>query len=648
MPILLLNGFMTIVAHTDDDLLFMNPDIATSIADGNVATTVFVTAGDAGLDDWYWQGREEGIKAAYAVMAGEDDWVDEVVPIEQNGAAYNIASSFLESAPEVRLYFMRIPDGGGFIEDPLDFETLARLEDGTRLSVDTIDEATTYTRADVVNVLAGLMEAHDPTAFRLQVAEGDGANGEHTDHVHATEFALEAMDEFSGDTYSVAHYVNYQTETLAPNLTPEEAAYSMEIMQAYAAHDPAVLDADGNLLPIYVAWTMRQYVDETYVVSDNEPDTDSSFSLGDEPDNFYFEIDPQTGELTPKDWFTANRTDAWDEDEDFIYNVTRITTPSDGSPATTELLRYEEQSVGPLVLLGDADVDDGPEDDGPAEEDPSEDDPIDDDPTDGDPEEDAPVEDEPDDEGPADEDPQPAQSSFYLGDHPDNFYFNIDTETGEITTKGWFSPSLLDAWDADEDYIYDVTRIETPNDGGPPTTELVQYDTEAEGVLTILDESSPTGDPDVDTDPMDDDTDPTDSTEDDTTGEDPADDDPTGDDPASDDPTPTLTYQLSGSDAFLFEMDSTNGDISTKDWFVPDFSDPWDQDENNIYEITRTGFDQTDTVASREFIRYEVLRTNELILVSSDDDILLPLMGGYAEDSPDQAELDDVQELLDA
>ena len=95
-------------------------------------------------------------------------------------------------------------------------------------------------------------------------------------------------------------------------------------------------------------------------------------------------------------------------------------------------------------------------------------------------------------------------------------------------------------------------------------------------------------------------------------------------------------------------MDSTNGDVSTKDWFTPDFADAWDQDENNIYEITRTGFDQTDTVASREFIRYEVLRTNELILVSSDDDILLPLMGGYAEDSPDQAELDDVQELLDA
>lgn len=51
MPTLLQNGVMTIVAHTDDDLLFMNPDIATSIAEGNVATTVFVTAGDAGVED---------------------------------------------------------------------------------------------------------------------------------------------------------------------------------------------------------------------------------------------------------------------------------------------------------------------------------------------------------------------------------------------------------------------------------------------------------------------------------------------------------------------------------------------------------------------------------------------------------------------
>ena len=600
MPTLLQNGVMTIVAHTDDDLLFMNPDIATSIAEGNVATTVFVTAGDAGVEDWYWQSREEGIKAAYALMAGEDDWVDEVVPIDQNGPEYEIASSFLESAPEVRLYFMRIPDGGGFIEDPEDFEPLARLEDGRRLEVDTIDGEATYAREDVVNVLAGLMEAHEPTAFRLQVAEGEGAEDEHSDHIHTTEFALEAMQEFSGDGYTVTHYVNYQTESLAPNLSPQDAAFSLEVMQAYAAFDPATLDADGNLFPIYVAWTGRQYIDETYVVSneDGEDDDDpvvlSTFTLGDDPDNFYFEIDADTGEITTKDWFVPTRYDALDQDEDFIYNVTRIETPLDGSPATSELIRYEEQTDGPLLVLDDA----------PADDDPVEDDPSDDDPANED-------------------DPQAAQSTFSLGEHPDNFYFNIDTETGEITTKGWFSSSLLDAWDQNEDYIYEVTRIETPDDGSAPSTELIRFDTEAEGVLAILDDTAPSDDP--------------------------VEDDPSDDDPVNDDPVATVTYEMSGADAFLFEMNSESGEVSTKDWFVPDFSDPWDQDENNVYEITRTGTDEDGAVASREFISYAVSRFDEMTQLSIVNDILLPLMSGDAAEVEEAvAEPDDAPEMADA
>lgn len=139
MPFLHQNGAMTIVAHIDDDLLFMNPDIAAGIAAGEGSSSVFVTAGDAGGEDWYWQGREEGAKAAYSLMAGADDWIDEVVTIEQVGKAFDVASSYLESAPEVRLYFLRIPDGAGAIADPADYDSLARLEDGTRATVDTVD-----------------------------------------------------------------------------------------------------------------------------------------------------------------------------------------------------------------------------------------------------------------------------------------------------------------------------------------------------------------------------------------------------------------------------------------------------------------------------------------------------------------------------
>ena len=62
---------MNIVAHQDDDLLFQSPDLIDTINDpGSCVTTAYVTAGDDGKGTAYWQGRESGMKAAYAQMAG--------------------------------------------------------------------------------------------------------------------------------------------------------------------------------------------------------------------------------------------------------------------------------------------------------------------------------------------------------------------------------------------------------------------------------------------------------------------------------------------------------------------------------------------------------------------------------------------------
>ncbi|HUJ61545.1 MAG TPA: PIG-L family deacetylase, partial [Kofleriaceae bacterium] len=72
-----------VVAHPDDDLLFMNPDIENSIATGNNVTVVVLTAGDVYVDDLakdcgkpshddpevYWRDRERGMLNAYAHMA---------------------------------------------------------------------------------------------------------------------------------------------------------------------------------------------------------------------------------------------------------------------------------------------------------------------------------------------------------------------------------------------------------------------------------------------------------------------------------------------------------------------------------------------------------------------------------------------------
>ncbi|WP_410721392.1 PIG-L family deacetylase, partial [Burkholderia sp. SIMBA_048] len=57
---------LAFVAHLDDDLLFMNPDIASNVAAGGCVRVVYLTASDAGEGDTYMLGRERGVRAAYA------------------------------------------------------------------------------------------------------------------------------------------------------------------------------------------------------------------------------------------------------------------------------------------------------------------------------------------------------------------------------------------------------------------------------------------------------------------------------------------------------------------------------------------------------------------------------------------------------
>ncbi|MFD0346121.1 PIG-L family deacetylase [Kitasatospora aburaviensis] len=61
-----------IVAHQDDDLLFMNPDLLNSIRSGTKTTTIYVTAGESNRKpaEPYARNRQVGVQLAYAAMAG--------------------------------------------------------------------------------------------------------------------------------------------------------------------------------------------------------------------------------------------------------------------------------------------------------------------------------------------------------------------------------------------------------------------------------------------------------------------------------------------------------------------------------------------------------------------------------------------------
>jgi LmbE family N-acetylglucosaminyl deacetylase len=53
-------GVLNVVAHPDDDLLFLSPALLVSLSSGAPVHTVFLTAGDDGRAEMYWHQRERG------------------------------------------------------------------------------------------------------------------------------------------------------------------------------------------------------------------------------------------------------------------------------------------------------------------------------------------------------------------------------------------------------------------------------------------------------------------------------------------------------------------------------------------------------------------------------------------------------------
>lgn len=100
------------VAHQDDDLLFISPEVQRLIRARCFVGTVYLTAGDAGRPfaggDSYVRRRERGLRAAYARMAGAaNHWFRADLTVRGR----DLVSYVLAGRPDVRLVFLRLPDG---------------------------------------------------------------------------------------------------------------------------------------------------------------------------------------------------------------------------------------------------------------------------------------------------------------------------------------------------------------------------------------------------------------------------------------------------------------------------------------------------------------------------------------------------------
>ncbi|MBA2541402.1 MAG: VCBS repeat-containing protein [Deltaproteobacteria bacterium] len=170
---------LAIVAHSDDDLVYLQPDQLERTRRGG-ATIVYVTDGRDDADR-----RHSGLMLAYSAATGFADWQCGWMPI----ADHFVEHCRLEDA-RLSLVFLGYPEGDPAGTDPT---SIARLWDGSlTVAISVGDLTASYTREDLIAVLTELVVLTQPNTVRtLDLA---GVHGlDHADHAITGAAALIAV-----------------------------------------------------------------------------------------------------------------------------------------------------------------------------------------------------------------------------------------------------------------------------------------------------------------------------------------------------------------------------------------------------------------------------------------------------------------------
>ncbi len=237
---------LNVVAHQDDDLLFINPAVSDDIAAGRCVATVFITAGDAGRRPAYWRSREMGAMAAYAAMADvPNDWFEDTMVV----GGHRIARLSLLRT-RIVLLFLRLPDAKG---NPLrPGESLKKLWRGDIVSIGALDSTERYTRVDLIETLTSLMDTYQPDEIRTLDYHGPYGDGDHADHHTAGYLTYEAQRQYRS-AHRISGYLGYPLDFRPENLSEEARDQKLAYFLAYAPFDAKVCQAAAACLSNFYA-----------------------------------------------------------------------------------------------------------------------------------------------------------------------------------------------------------------------------------------------------------------------------------------------------------------------------------------------------------------------------------------------------------
>jgi hypothetical protein len=246
---------MNIVAHEDDDLLFLSPDLIHDIQGGRCVRTVFVTAGDANLGLPYSNSRAKGARSAYARMAHVPSaWTISDAFI--SGHAITIYS--LRSYSRISLVFLKLPDGnfGGDGFSNNNYQSLRKLLAGAISDVRAIDGSNRFTNASLQSTLLKLIKDYRPDKLRTQ--DTNSGVTDHSDHR-----AVASLVERAHMRYTAPHtfisYIDYIDLFYPPNVFGADFVAKKKAFSAYAGYDSEIGCYTCFYNP-YFYWLKRQYI----------------------------------------------------------------------------------------------------------------------------------------------------------------------------------------------------------------------------------------------------------------------------------------------------------------------------------------------------------------------------------------------------
>ncbi|RBL72109.1 carbohydrate-binding protein [Pseudomonas sp. MWU13-2625] len=221
---------VNVVAHMDDDLLFIEPGISKILGAGGCVTSIFMNGGSSGAGFDYVLRRESASKKAYEKMLGiPTEWTPALI----SAGSARLMSVTADARPGLKLIFLRVPGGhvrGGDVPlaDLLDL-------DKTVLSWSYLDSesgpANNYSRASLIALLTQLIVGEGATTV-YALNPDTVPYVEHPDHIYSARLTRLAMQNINADI-PVIYHQTYPTAALAPNVEPADVQAKRHVAASY-------------------------------------------------------------------------------------------------------------------------------------------------------------------------------------------------------------------------------------------------------------------------------------------------------------------------------------------------------------------------------------------------------------------------------